>query len=118
MKIKAPVAFGLGVFLTILGGIGIAITNIPAEIIPLFIGFSLIYLGLKGTRIATVVFGHITVACGCFLITYGLYLLPYAKPTIAYIFGMPLFWGFICLLGGICAIYHGFCNCVRCPKKE
>ncbi|MEO0225817.1 MAG: hypothetical protein ABIL05_02570 [candidate division WOR-3 bacterium] len=118
MKIKSPVSFGLGIFLTIFGGIGIFITNIPVKIIPFFIGLSLIYLGWKGTRTATAIFGHITVVCGCFLITYGLYLLPYAKPTMAHIFGLPLFWGFICLLGGICAIYHAFCNCVKCPKEE
>ncbi|MGB9721578.1 MAG: hypothetical protein ACPL28_08885 [bacterium] len=78
MKIKSPVSFGLGLGLTIFGGVGIFITNVPVKIIPLFIGLSLIYLGLKGTRTATAVFGHITVVSGCFLITYGFYLLPYA----------------------------------------
>jgi len=118
MKIKAPVSFGLGIFLTVFGAIGIFVTNIPVKIIPLFIGLTLIYSGWRSTRTATAIFGHIVVVCGCFLITYGLYLLPYAKPTLAHIFGFPLFWGFVCLLGGICAIYHAFCNCVRFPKKE
>ncbi|MEO0136992.1 MAG: hypothetical protein ABIL86_05615 [candidate division WOR-3 bacterium] len=117
MKIKSQVTFGLGIFLVVFGGVGIFVTDIPVKIIPFFIGLSLIYLGWKGTRTATAVFGHITVVCGCFLITYGLYLLPYVKPTLAHIFGMPLFWGLICLLGGIGAVYHAFCNCVKCPKR-
>lgn len=118
IPIRAPVAFGLGIFLTMFGVIGTFLTKVPVKIIPLAIGISLIYLGWKGTRTAVAIFGHITVVCGCFLITLGFYLLPYAKPTISHIFGFPLFWGLICLLGGICAIYHAFCNCVRCPKRE
>jgi hypothetical protein len=23
-----------------------------------------------------------------------------------------LFWGIFCLMGGICAIFHGFCRCI------
>ncbi|MGQ9816830.1 MAG: hypothetical protein ACUVQ3_02615 [bacterium] len=116
--IRAPVAFGLGIFLTIFGMMGLFWAKNPAKIIPLGIGVSLVYLGWRGTRTAVAIFGHITVVCGCFLITLGFYSLPYAKPTIDHIFSLPLFWGFICLLGGICAIYHAFCNCVRCPKRE
>lgn len=66
--------------------------------------------------------GHVIVACGCLLITYGLFLLPHAMPDLPHILGMPLFWGMFCLLGGICAIYHGLCNCVAwrgaCPKQS
>jgi hypothetical protein len=28
------------------------------------------------------------------------------------IFGRPLFWGIFSLMGGVCAIFHGFCRCV------
>jgi len=50
---------------------------------------------------------------GCFLITWGIYLLPYSQPTLAHIFFRPLFWGLFSVMGGICANYHGFCRCVR-----
>jgi len=65
----------------------------------------MLYLGWRGG-------GHVIVACGCFLVTYGIYLLPYAKPDLAHILGLPLFWGFFCLFGCICAIYLGFCHCI------
>jgi hypothetical protein len=50
------------------------------------------------------------------MITWGIYLLPYSKPTLTHILSFPLFWGFISLFGGICANYHGFCQCIRGPK--
>jgi hypothetical protein len=114
MKIKSPVSFTLGILLAVFGAWGIVASNNPAKFIPLVIGLSLVYLGWRGGRRATVLMGHIIVTCGCFLITYGIYLLPYAKPDLAHILGLPLFWGLFCLFGGICAIYHGFCNCVIC----
>jgi hypothetical protein len=112
MKIKAPVSFALGVILTSFGAWGVIRSNNPARFIPLVIGLSLNYLGWRGGRTATILMGHLIVVCGCFLITYGIYLLPYAKPDLAHVFGLPLFWGFFSLFGGICAIYHGFCRCV------
>ena len=116
-SINSPITLALGILLVFFGTWGILTVGNPAKFIPLFIGFSLIYVGWRGGRIATLLMGHIIVTCGCFLITYGVYLLPYAKPDLAHILGFPLFWGLFCLFGGICAIYHGFCNCVRCPKK-
>jgi hypothetical protein len=117
MKIRKPVSFVLGIiffifgiFMLIIGGIG--------GIVPLLIGASLIYLGWSGTRIATIIFGHTLVVIGCGLITLGIYLLPYSKPTLMHIFFRPLFWGLFSVFGGICAIYHGFCNCIRCPKNS
>lgn len=117
MKIRKPISFVLGIvffifglFILIIGGIG--------GIVPLLIGASLIYLGWSGTRIATIIFGHTLVVIGCGLITMGIYLLPYCKPTLPYIFFRPLFWGLFSVFGGICAIYHGFCNCIRCPKNS
>jgi len=118
MKIKSPVTLGLGAFLTAFGTWGLIASNNPAKFIPLFIGLSLVYLGWRGGRRATVLMGHIIVVCGCFLITYGIYLLPYAKPDLEHILKMPLFWGLFCLFGGICAIYHGFCRCVTGRTTE
>ena len=114
MKIKSPISFTLGILLAAFGVWGIIASSNPAKFIPLVIGLSLIYLGWRGGHRATIVTGHIIVTSGCFLITYGIYLLPYAKPDLAHIFGLPLFWGLFCLFGGICAIYHGFCRCVTC----
>lgn len=82
-------------------------------IIPLVIGASLCYLFWSRSRTALLVFGHATVVMGCFLVTWGIYLLPYSQPTLMDIIGRPLFWGLFSIMGGICAIYHGFCNCVR-----
>ncbi|MBC7349294.1 MAG: hypothetical protein H5U05_04905 [Candidatus Aminicenantes bacterium] len=65
------------------------------------------------SRTATLVFGHTIIVVGCFLVTWGIYLLPYTKPTFAQVLGRPLFWGLISIFGGICANYHGFCACVR-----
>lgn len=77
------------------------------------VGASLIYLGLNPGRTGIVVFGHICIAMGCFLTTWGIYLLPYSQPKLEHIIFRPLFWGLFSIFGGICAIYHGFCRCVR-----
>lgn len=106
----------MGVLLTAFGGWGLVASRVPAKWVPAVIGLSLIYMGWRGGRKATIFLGHVILTCGCFLVTYGIYLLPHAKPDLAHIFGMPLFWGFFCLFGGICAIYHGFCRCI-CGKS-
>ena len=118
MKIKWSVGLVFGALLAAFGAWGAFVSSNPAKFIPLAIGLSLVTLSFWRSRRATVLLGHVIVTCGCFLITYGIYLLPYAKPDLAHILGMPLFWGLFCLFGGICAIYHGFCNCVRCPAKS
>jgi hypothetical protein len=117
MKIRKPISFVLGIIFFIFG-IFMLIKGGFGGIVPLLIGASLIYLGWQGTRIATIIFGHILVVIGCALITLGIYLLPYSKPTLMHIFFRPLFWGLFSVFGGICAIYHGFCNCIRCPKNS
>ncbi|MEW6687107.1 MAG: hypothetical protein AB1393_13040 [Candidatus Edwardsbacteria bacterium] len=116
MKLYSPIALALGVILAVFGLITIVPTGNLAGIIPLIIGLSLMFLGWKGGRTATILFGHICIMVGCFLITLGMYLLPYCKPTLLHIFTRPLFWGLFSLMGGVCAIYHGFCQCVRRQK--
>jgi len=99
----------------ILAGLGVFMLVKPVShggIIPLLIGGALIYLALKGGRVATLVFGHTCIVVGAYLITWGILLLPYSEPRMAHIFGRPLFWGIFSLMGGICAIFHGFCRCV------
>lgn len=117
MKFKLSIGLVLGVLLAAFGAWGVLATSNPATFIPLAIGLALVAAAFWRSRRATVLLGHVIVTCGCYLITYGIYLLPYAKPDPAHILGMPLFWGLFCLFGGICAIYHGFCSCVRCPGK-
>jgi len=81
---------------------------------PSGIGVSLVYLGYKPGRVALLIFGHVCVVIGCYLVTWGIYLLPHSEPktTLLYILGRPLFWGLFSIFGGICAIYHGFCRCI------
>ncbi|MBC7217752.1 MAG: hypothetical protein H5U36_06325 [Candidatus Caldatribacterium sp.] len=64
-------------------------------------------------RRGLLLFGHACIVLGCFLITWGMYLLPVSKPTLSHILTRPLFWGFFSLMGGVCANFHGFCRCVR-----
>jgi len=82
-------------------------------IILLLIGFALVYLGFAPGRTSIVVFGHICILFGCGLTAWGVYLLPYSQPTLEHIIFRPLFWGLFSIFGGICAIFHGFCRCVR-----
>jgi len=102
----------LGVILVAFGILAIAKSFSTAGIVPLVIGCSLVYLGFNRGRIATLIFGHACIAIGAYLITWGILLLPYSEPKIAHIFGRPLFWGIFSMMGGICAIFHGFCRCV------
>lgn len=103
---------GLGIVLIALGILGIITSQSMASIIPLIIGAALVVLALKPGRVATLVFGHCCIVIGAYMITWGILLLPYSEPKMMHIFGRPLFWGIFSLMGGICAIFHGFCRCV------
>ena len=115
MKPQSLITVILGFTLAVLGVIGLLSGSI-LSIIPLIIGVALGYLGWRGSRSALIIFGHTCIVVGCCLITLGLYMLPYCKPDLLHVFTRPLFWGFISLFGGICANYHGFCQCIRGPK--
>lgn len=116
MKPKSLITCILGLILAIGGIIILILSGNFIGSIPALIGGSLFYLGWKGGQVAMLIFGHSTIVVGCYLITWGIYLLPHSKPTPAGILCFPLFWGLITLLGGICANYHGFCNCIL--KKD
>jgi hypothetical protein len=116
MRPRSWITAILGIILVVLGIVTLIIGGGAAGAIPLFIGGSLVYLGWRGGRMALLVFGHTTIVIGCAMITWGIYLLPYSKPSLLHIVGRPLFWGMISLFGGICANYHGFCQCIRGPK--
>jgi uncharacterized membrane protein HdeD (DUF308 family) len=113
MKPQSIVTLVLGVILLIFGVFFVISSPNPFHVIPILIGAALCYMGWRGGRIALLVFGHACIILGCFLITWGMYLLPYSKPILSHIFLRPLFWGLISLFGGICANYHGFCKCIR-----
>jgi hypothetical protein len=113
MKPRSLITMISGSILTVLGIATLVISGSAAGAIPLFIGGSLAYLGWRGGRTAVLVFGHACIVIGCAMITWGIYLLPYSKPTLAHILARPLFWGLFSLFGGICANYHGFCRCIR-----
>lgn len=81
-------------------------------VIPIIIGGGLLYLAFCKGRVATLVFGHTCIIVGAYLMTWGFLLLPYSQPTFGHVFGRPLFWGIFSLMGGVCAIFHGFCRCV------
>jgi len=112
-KPKHWISFALGAFLLILGLWTIIAYQSPGSVVPMLIGGSLVYLSWSRSRTATLVFGHATIVVGCFLVTWGMYLLPQSLPTLAHVLGRPLFWGLISIFGGICANYHGFCACIR-----
>ena len=107
---------------TITGSLGIILIAIGifmfvknfnmGAVTPILIGGALIYLAISGGRVATLIFGHTCIVVGAYLITWGILLLPFSQPAIAHVFGRPLFWGIFSLMGGICAIFHGFCRCV------
>jgi hypothetical protein len=109
---------GLGIVLAGLGILGIISSQSIASIIPLVIGGALIFLSFYRGRVATLVFGHTCIVVGAYMITWGILLLPHSQPTMAHIFGRPLFWGIFSLMGGICAIFHGFCRCVTKQSEQ
>uniref|UniRef100_A0A7C4Y630 Uncharacterized protein n=1 Tax=candidate division WOR-3 bacterium TaxID=2052148 RepID=A0A7C4Y630_UNCW3 len=117
MRPKSVIIFILGIILIIAGVTNFLLNKNTFLLITAIYGISITYLGLKKSRTALAIFGHTCIIMGCFLITWGFYLLPFAKPEIACIFGMPLFWGLLSLFGGICANYHSFCKCISLPKN-
>jgi len=113
MKPKSWISFIVGLFLLILGLWNLLVYRAAGAVVPILIGGALSYLGWSPSRTGILIFGHATIVAGCFLVTWGIYLLPSSQPTLAHILGRPLFWGFISIFGGICANYHGFCACIR-----
>jgi hypothetical protein len=103
----------LGIVLIALGIWGFISSMSIAGIVPFLIGAALVFLAVHGGRVATLVFGHTCIVIGAYLITWGILLLPHSEPSMANIFGRPLFWGIFSLMGGVCAIFHGFCRCVN-----
>jgi hypothetical protein len=108
----------LGILLIVLGIWAVASTSTVGGIVPIVIGASLVFLALSRSRVATLVFGHACIVVGAYLITWGILLLPYSEPRMAHIFGRPLFWGIFSLMGGVCAIFHGFCKCVTRQSEQ
>ncbi len=121
MKSSGIIGMILGLGLLAYGAYHLIIGMYLWAIIKILIGSGLIISKFVKSRYGTIIFGHITVVAGMILLTAGIYYVPMiakqiektGELKILYIFAMPLFWGFFATLGGICAIYHGFCKCVR-----
>ena len=121
MKSSGIVGLILGLGLLAFGIYHLIIGMYLWAIIKILIGAGLIVSKFVNNRYGTIIFGHMTVVAGMMLLTAGIYYVPLiakqiektGELKIIYIFAMPLFWGFFATLGGVCAIYHGFCKCVR-----
>jgi len=111
MKPRMLVKMLLGALLFIFGMLLLVSKNYMFGPIPLLIGAVLIYNVFHRSRIAGIIFGHVVIIIGCYLVTWVIYLLPHTKPSIAHIFLGPLFWGLFSIFGGLCALFHSFCNC-------
>lgn len=118
MMPKRPIATVLGLLLILVWFFFLTRNKQPLCLIPCIVGASLLYIGYRPGRVSTIVFGHVCVVVGCYLVTWGVYLLPYCEPTLAHIFGRPLFWGLFSIFGGICALYHGFCRCFSVNRSD
>ena len=121
MKSSGIIGLILGIGLLAFGIYHLIIGLYLWAMIKILIGAGLIILKFVKNRYGNIIFGHIVIFAGCMLVTAGIYYVPMIAEQVSktgeiklvYIFAMPLFWGFFAILGGICAIYHGFCNCVR-----
>ena len=110
----STITAALGVALIIVGIYFLVQNFSVGAVIPILIGGALLYLGIGGGgRVATIVFGHVCIVVGAYMITWGILLLPVSEPTMAHIFFRPLFWGIFSMMGGICANFHGFCKCIN-----
>ena len=121
MKSGGILGFILGIGLLAFGIYHLVIGVYLWAVIKLIIGAGLIMLKFVKSRYGNIIFGHMVIVAGCMLVTAGIYYVPLIAEQVSktgeiklsYIFAMPLFWGFFAILGGTCAIYHGFCKCVR-----
>jgi len=121
MKSRGIVGLVLGIGLVAFGIYHLVIGLYLWAVIKILIGAGLIVSKFVKSRYGTIIFGHITVFAGLMLLTAGIYYVPIiaqqmektGELKLSYIFMMPLFWGFFATLGRVCAIYHGFCSCVR-----
>lgn len=113
MKPRGVVGMILGALLIALGAFLLLSSFGPYGLVPMLLGAALVYQGLRPGRTSLILFGHACVVVGCILVTLGLYILPSSQPTLMHVFLRPLFWGLFSIFGGICALYHGFCQCFR-----
>lgn len=110
---RRPLSIVLGALLCAAGVAVIAAARSAGGAVPMIIGAALVYTGSRPGRTATILLGHACIAAGCALTAWGLYLLPHSSPTWQHVLLRPLFWGLFSIFGGVCAIFHGFCGCVR-----
>lgn len=117
MGMKAPITFGIGLFVAVLGLVQFALDQSPFRLFTAAVGgFFLVlgwFIGWTRHRGFTIALGHLAVTIGCLVIAYGLYQLPFLvqAPTLTDVLDLPLFWGLFTLMGGFCMIQHGSCAC-------
>lgn len=118
---RSPVAIVLGIILAVLGILGIAGGGGGAgPFFPLIFGVFLVFMGLRWERRRLIIFGHVCIATGCYLVAWGVYLAQIvgSAPTWLQVITQPLFWGLFSIFGGICATFHGFCSCMQHRSSE
>lgn len=117
---KSPIAIVLGIILVVLGILGVAGLGGAGPFFPLVIGAALAFLGFNWEKRRLVIFGHVCIVAGCYLVAWGALLTPVVNsaPMWLLIVTHPLFWGLFSIFGGICAIFHGFCHCMQKCSKE
>jgi hypothetical protein len=121
MKVMSIANIVLGIGLVVLGVVGLLDGGGGAgPVIPILIGVSLTWLGFRGGRRGSVIFGHGCIVTGCYLVAWGVHLAQVvgSAPTWLQILTQPLFWGLFSIFGGICANFHAFCGCVQRMAME
>lgn len=118
MKIYSGLYLAIGVAAFFWGAVLIARGGVGLGALAMAAGAALAYVGVRGGRLALLLFGHGAVIAGCYLAAWGLALPPLAEPRAAEILGRPLFWGLFAIGGGVCAIFHAFCSCISDRRQR
>lgn len=118
MKIYSGLDLAIGVAAFFWGAVQIARGGTGLGALTMAIGVALAWIGVRGGRLALLLFGHGAVIAGCYLAAWGLALPPLERPGAADILGRPLFWGLFAVGGGVCAIFHAFCSCISGRRER
>ena len=118
MKIYSGLDLAIGVAAFFWGAVQVARGGVGLGVLTMAIGIALAYIGVRGGRLALLLFGHGVVIVGCYLAAWGLALPPLERPGAADILGRPLFWGLFAVGGGVCAIFHALCSSISGRRER
>jgi hypothetical protein len=118
MKIHSGLYLALGVAAFFWGAVQIARGGVGLGALTMASGAALAFVGVRGGRLAMLLFGHGAVVAGSYLAAWGLALPPLERPGAADILGRPLFWGLLAIAGGGCVIFHACSACVDRRRPE